>query len=198
MSRRIFFDSSKAADVVVVMPLISNLSATTNPTSANDTSQGYEAGSQWVNTSLGITFTCVSAAAGAAVWNQDGIQGGSDSFASLTVTGSETLSGTLSVNHTTIAAAGATQGNATLVTSRKVFVTASASTEGIKLPVWATGLEVDITNTGAAHATKVWPNTGAKITTNATNAADSVLLAAFKDTVYKALTAGIWGVFRSA
>ena len=198
MSRRTFFDSNKAADVVVVMPLISNLSATTNPTSANDTSQGYEAGSQWVNTSLGITFTCVSAAAGAAVWNQDGIQGGSDSFTNLTVTGSETLAGTLSISHTTLAAAGATQGNATLITSRKVNVTASVSTEGVKLPVWATGLEVDVINVGTARKFKVWPNVNAKVSTGASNAADATLLPAMKDVVYKAVLTNTWMAFRSA
>lgn len=46
-----------------------NLTATVDPTVNNDTTQGYAAGSRWVNTTSKETFECVVPAAGAAVWN---------------------------------------------------------------------------------------------------------------------------------
>lgn len=51
----------------LVHPLINN-TATTNPTSANDSTQGYEIGSTWINTITDAAYTCVSAAAGNAIW----------------------------------------------------------------------------------------------------------------------------------
>lgn len=106
--------------------------------------------------------------------------------------------GTSVVVPTVIAAAGATQGSATLITARKVAVTASASTEGIKLPVWATGLEVDVLNVGTTHKFKVYPNVNAKVSSGASNAADATLLAAFKNTTYKAVLTNTWIADRSA
>ena len=48
--------------------IYSNVSATLDPTSSNDQTQGYSAGSIWVNTSNGRAWICVSAATGAATW----------------------------------------------------------------------------------------------------------------------------------
>ena len=45
-----------------------SVSHTSDPTSANDSSQGYAVGSEWVNKTLGTVWFCVSAAVGAAVW----------------------------------------------------------------------------------------------------------------------------------
>lgn len=45
-----------------------NWQATTNPTTSNDQTQGFVAGSRWYNTSTGDLFICTSAATGAAVW----------------------------------------------------------------------------------------------------------------------------------
>jgi hypothetical protein len=53
-----------------------NLAATTDPGSANDTTQGYAAGSIWINTTAFRVWICQSAAASAAVWLLDGVQPG--------------------------------------------------------------------------------------------------------------------------
>jgi hypothetical protein len=47
-----------------------NFTATTNPTVSNDGSQGYSAGSRWINTSNTTEWVCISAAVGAAIWVQ--------------------------------------------------------------------------------------------------------------------------------
>ncbi len=52
------------------LAFINNLSATVDPTVANDGTQGYEAGSTWINVETQTSFLCFSAATGAAVWEQ--------------------------------------------------------------------------------------------------------------------------------
>lgn len=47
-----------------------NFIATTNPSTANDNTQGYSAGSQWYNTSNGNIYSCVNATTSAAIWVQ--------------------------------------------------------------------------------------------------------------------------------
>lgn len=49
-----------------------NYTATTDPTSANDNTQGYGPGSIWFNTSNNREWLCISAATGAAVWSFGG------------------------------------------------------------------------------------------------------------------------------
>lgn len=50
--------------------------ATTDPTVANDNTQGYSVGSQWFNSTTGILFICTSTSTGAAVWVPEGLRGG--------------------------------------------------------------------------------------------------------------------------
>lgn len=197
--------SSTQGDIRANMAFVNNLGATTNPTTGDDVGDGYEVGSVWINTSTGAIYTCVDKTLAAAVWKLQESSGGVLIGSSLAVTGPTSLNGavavsggsTLTVAPTTLAALGATQGNAALVTSRKVVISASVSTEGVKLPVWATGLEVDLIN-GGAIPPKVWPNTNAKIAANASNAADATKLAAFKNTIYKAVGTNLWIPFRGA
>jgi hypothetical protein len=47
-----------------------NLTATTNPSVTDDSSQGYSVGSLWINTTTDAAFTCVDASVGAAVWTE--------------------------------------------------------------------------------------------------------------------------------
>lgn len=49
---------------------LNNVTATTNPTSTNDTTQGYSRGSYWINTSTNFTYTATQVTANAAVWVQ--------------------------------------------------------------------------------------------------------------------------------
>lgn len=100
---------------------------------------------------------------------------------------------------TAIVSAGATQGNATqIVGSKAIVTTATASSKGVKLPVWATGREVIVINAGPTFGTKVWPATGAKIDAVATNGADGTALAANKITVYMAVGTNQWITQRGA
>src|SRR3990167_9154561 len=45
-----------------------NYAAVADPTSSNDSSQGYACGSRWIRTDLDTIFWCVDASVGAAIW----------------------------------------------------------------------------------------------------------------------------------
>lgn len=59
-------------DTTFNIAFLNNLQATADPAASNDSSQGYEVGSTWVNVSAGRAFVCVDASEGAAVWNETG------------------------------------------------------------------------------------------------------------------------------
>lgn len=88
------------------IPRINNLTGTVDPAATDDLSKGYEAGSTWLNVTNGRLFTCMSAAAGVAVWALDGsvnAQLGSQptptaKTVSATLTGAEILAGIITVN----------------------------------------------------------------------------------------------------
>jgi len=48
----------------------SNLTATIAPAVGNDSTQGYDAGSFWMGTTLGAAYVCLDASVGAAVWSK--------------------------------------------------------------------------------------------------------------------------------
>lgn len=54
--------------VVLENTVLDNRDATGSPTTADDASQGYEIGSEWINTSTGTEYVCVDSSTGAAVW----------------------------------------------------------------------------------------------------------------------------------
>jgi hypothetical protein len=62
--------SSSAGDIPANLAFTNNYGASTDPGVGNDTTQGYQVGSVWVNTTDGKTFQCTSATKGAAVWVQ--------------------------------------------------------------------------------------------------------------------------------
>jgi hypothetical protein len=98
----------------------------------------------------------------------------------------------------TLTAAGSTQGGATAITSSKVIVTVATtvSTKGVRLPVAATGLEVEVGN-AATLGFKVYPATNGKIGAASTNAADTTL-AVNKVNRYVAVNTTLWIVQRGA
>ncbi len=53
-----------------VQNIKSNFSATTNPTSTDDSGSGYAIGSYWINTSGDMAYICADASVGAAVWKE--------------------------------------------------------------------------------------------------------------------------------
>jgi hypothetical protein len=54
---------------VQIDPLQVNLVATTDPGASNDSTEGYQVGSVWLNTSNGNTWFCADNTASAAIWN---------------------------------------------------------------------------------------------------------------------------------
>lgn len=97
----------------------------------------------------------------------------------------------------TLAAAGATQGNAALITGAGgvVIVTVTASTQGVKLPIAVPGMRVEVW-ADPAVGVKVYPNTGAQIGAGSTNAA--VALVKNKAGIYQAVSAAKWRVLQSS
>lgn len=61
---------TKTGDVLLNTPASNNFTATANPTAANDITQGYTPGSIWVNATNETTWTAITTASGAAVWQQ--------------------------------------------------------------------------------------------------------------------------------
>lgn len=57
-----------------------NFTATTDPSTANDITQGYLPGSLWVNIATDSSFQCVDSTAGAAVWKSITDGGGAADF----------------------------------------------------------------------------------------------------------------------
>lgn len=80
----------------LIQPL-ANTSATTDPSTSNDSTQNYEIGSVWVNTSTDTVFVCADATAGSAVWvsvvgaqitiEEDGVPVGSGTVSTLNFIG---------------------------------------------------------------------------------------------------------------
>ncbi len=48
--------------------ILHNFTATTDPTITDDSGDGYSAGSKWINTNQYVTYVCVDASVGAAIW----------------------------------------------------------------------------------------------------------------------------------
>lgn len=95
-----------------------------------------------------------------------------------------------------VAAAGATQGAATLITlAYAVLTVCTASARGVKLPVAITGLEVEFYS-GTTQGVKVYPNANAKFANAATNAA--AVQAGFKANTYRARNTTTWDVQKGA
>jgi hypothetical protein len=88
-----------------------------------------------------------------------------------------------------LAAAGATQGTAGVITSPTVVVTVTASTEGVKLPVAATGMSIKVFCPGTIGV-KVYPGLNGKLDTSSTNVA--VVLVAGKANIYFARDTTRW------
>lgn len=106
-----------------------------------------------------------------------------------------TLSGQIVVVPQILAAAGATQGTAGVITGSYVIVTVTASTQGVKLPTAATGKYVQVFCPGT-KGVLVYPFAGDKISTASTNA--SVLLVLDKANIYVAKDAITWVVQKGA
>ena len=94
-----------------------------------------------------------------------------------------------------LAAAGASQGNAAQISKRRVFVTVTASTQGVKLPTAVAGAEV-IVCAASAVGVKVYPFLGDRIQGAATNAAVALVLN--KSSIFEAVDSINWRVVKGA
>lgn len=101
---------------------LNSFTATTNPGTSNDVTQGYGVGSLWANTSTNTLFWCESNATGAAVWNSTGGSGDMLLGTAQTITASKTF------NDATLLLAGSTSGTLTL------HATAAAGTGSFTFP----------------------------------------------------------------
>ena len=115
--------------------------------------------------------------------------GGPSAFSGLTVNGYTTYYPQV------LAAAGATQGAAGAISNSVVIVTVTASTEGVRLPAAATGLEIRVHVPGTVGA-KVYPASGAKINALSTNT--SLLIAAGKADIFFARDTTRWVTMNGA
>lgn len=57
-------------NISAAAPPLNNFAATTDPTVNDDSGDGYEIGSFWVNTTSGGVYSCLSASSGAASWSR--------------------------------------------------------------------------------------------------------------------------------
>lgn len=103
--------------------------------------------------------------------------------------------GTLTELPSITAAAGSTQAGAAALTKYLNIITCTASSQGVKLPTAATGVQVRVM-IGGTKGVKVYPFSGDRISTAATNVA--VALAADKANLYVAQNASLWLVQKGA
>ena len=96
-----------------------------------------------------------------------------------------------------VAAAGSTQGGATAIpdTAERVYVTVTASSQGIKLPTAATGKNVTVFAM-SGKGVKVYPYSGDRIQGAATNVAVALVLN--KSTMFQAVDTNNWRQFKGA
>lgn len=93
----------------------------------------------------------------------------------------------------TIAAAGATQGGATTITATAIKVTATASTEGVKL---TTAFPLVFMNIPGAVGAKVYPPSGHTLNALSTNTA--LLIAATKGAIFYQVSTTSWMSIKGA
>ena len=133
-------------------------------------------------------------------WSAFGTLGGTAAAPTITFTHVSTapLYGTLDGPPQVLAAAGQTQGSATVITSSLAIVTAlaTATHNGVILPIATTGVRVRVAS-GVSGGFKVYPGTNCRIGTGATNVADTNV-ASFKQNVYVAVNKTRWSVQRGA
>jgi hypothetical protein len=154
MTKAVMFSSDRG-DLPFTLALTNNLSATTDPSASNDKSQGYEAGSQWINVTNGRMWSCQSNAVGAAVWVLDGGASGvgtqgapASQDTAATLTAAQILTGII-----TSAPAGAINLQLPLATAMDTAFGASAPNNS--------SFDFSVINTaGAANTATITTNTG--------------------------------------
>jgi len=104
MTRLTIWDPN-IGDRAANLALTNNFAATADPTAANDSTQGYTPGSQWLNVTTQKAFVMMSNAVGAAVWQSDSQAAGETQqgnptakTVSSTLTAAQILAGIITIN----------------------------------------------------------------------------------------------------
>lgn len=185
--RAVMFASDKG-DLPFVMALKNNLTATTDPTVSNDSTQGYEAGAQWLNVTANRAWVCLSNAAGAAVW---GLDGGANSNVVTQVT---------PASQDTAATLTAAQMLTGIITSNPAgpialtmpLATAMDTAFGASAPV-NTSLDFSVINISASNVITMTTNTGWTLTGSGVMTVAGVTSARFRA---RKTGAGAWTLYR--
>ena len=150
-----------------------NLSATTDPGASNDVSQDYTVGSLWINTTKQRPWRAVAVGTGAAIWQEEA--NGIPDF---------------------LTAVGSVQASATPFTAPDAIISVSTtSAKGIRLPAPVTGRRRRVFS-NCTQGTKVYPSTGTRIGSTATNTA--VVVAGFKSFTLVGVNTKTWALAKSA
>lgn len=80
-----------------------NLSATTAPAVGDDSDDGYEVGSIWIDTTSGDSYICVDSSVGAAVWKATSPKGGGKSMILAFASGTDSNVSTNSIGYSLMA-----------------------------------------------------------------------------------------------
>lgn len=167
------------------LALTNNFAATSAPTTAADTTLGYTVGSVWFDTVAKVSYSCVDATAGAAVWNLDGapnldptemgyLNGASPGAVVNSKSAIYSAAGLVARSSAAPAAAGTNQSTATAMTAELNAVTGADGAKGVALPVPVADIAIVVVNTDAAAALFVYPPTGAQINALGANAAMTI------------------------
>jgi len=82
-----------------VQNILSNFTATVDPTVLNDSSEGYSAGSWWINVAAETVWSCIDASLGAAVWEPQGAAALAQTVYAASFTQGHLFSNVLTVDH---------------------------------------------------------------------------------------------------
>lgn len=175
------------AIAILAAGIKNNYGSSLDPTTTNDDTEGYSAGSYWINTASNEVFRCVDPTTNLAVWIKTtlstdelatvAVSGDSDDLTEgsvnllLTVLERDAIATLNSVTTGITAYAGGGQANATeLSTGTNVIATVATAWDSIKLPTAVTGIKVSLYNSGAEYA-DLYPGTGDELMHFAANVA---------------------------
>lgn len=162
------WDPVSGASLNFTLALKNNFAATADPGTGDDSADGYEVGSTWVNITAGRPFVCIDATEGAAVWALQGESGIDPTELALlngAVAGAVVASkaaaygadSILAIFSGALAAAGTNQATATPLTKQANAITGADGTVGVALLAAAVNRPQLVINTDATHILPVYP-----------------------------------------
>lgn len=192
--------SSQIGDVPANLAFKNNFAATAAPGVGDDSADGYEVGSTWIDVTANLAYTCVDATEGAAIWNLTGdsgidpaelalLNGASAGVVVNSKAAAYGAAGNLAHSKALVTAIGTNLAGAAAMTADSNIVSAADGAKGVKLPVAVLGDEIRVVNTGAA-VLKVYPVSGSQI--NGLGASAAFSLAPLREAVFVATSTTQW------